>query len=203
MTDYILNGDLYVRIKPKEETKIEYLRNLSGGEFHFFNSSQVIYFEDKEKIEQLPKYVLELLQLIGLIKINTIKDYKVLGLYQVFGTTKSIYMINKKQVEKVSNIKEEFIKLEEFIHRSFYINRFLVNNSSHLPDFLLLYEYANLYLIKEQKTGIYTILSKEDKMFQNYTIGDICIEYYEKEQVYQSMVEQNLKINPENPKHML
>lgn len=203
MTDYILNGDLYVRIQPKEETKIEYLRNLSGGEFHFFNSSQVIYFEDKEKIEQLPKYVLELLQLIGLIKINTIKDYKVLGLYQVFGTTKSIYMINKKQVEKVSNIKEEFIRLEEFIHRSFYINRFLVNNSSHLPDFLLLYEYANLYLIKEQKTGIYTILSKEDKMFQNYTIGDICIEYYEKEQVYQSMVEQNLKINPENPKHML
>lgn len=203
MTDYILNGDLYVRIKPKEETKIEYLRNLSGGEFHFFNSSQVIYFEDKEKIEQLPKYVLELLQLIGLIRINTIKDYKVLGLYQVFGTTKSIYMINKKQVEKVSNIKEEFIRLEEFIHRSFYINRFLVNNSSHLPDFLLLYEYANLYLIKEQKTGIYTILSKEDKMFQNYTIGDICVEYYEKEQVYQSMVEQNLKINPENPKHML
>lgn len=203
MTDYILNGDLYVRIQPKEETKIEYLRNLSGGEFHFFNSSQVIYFEDKEKIEQLPKYVLELLQLIGLIRINTIKDYKVLGLYQAFGTTKSIYMINKKQVEKVSNIKEEFIRLEEFIHRSFYINRFLVNNSSHLPDFLLLYEYANLYLIKEQKTGIYTILSKEDKMFQNYTIGDICIEYYEKEQVYQSMVEQNLKINPENPKHML
>lgn len=203
MTDYILNGDLYVRIKPKEETKIEYLRNLSGGEFHFFNSSQVIYFEDKEKIEQLPKYVLELLQLIGLIRINTIKNYKALGLYQVFGTTKSIYMINKKQVEKVSNIKEEFIRLEEFIHRSFYINRFLVNNSSHLPDFLLLYEYANLYLIKEQKTGIYTILSKEDKMFQNYTIGDICVEYYEKEQVYQSMVEQNLKINPENPKHML
>lgn len=203
MTDYILNGDLYVRIQPKEETKIEYLRNLSGGEFHFFNSSQVIYFEDKEKIEQLPKYVLELLQLIGLIRINTIKNYKALGLYQVFGTTKSIYMINKKQVEKVSNIKEEFIRLEEFIHRSFYINRFLVNNSSHLPDFLLLYEYANLYLIKEQKTGIYTILSKEDKMFQNYAIGDICVEYYEKEQVYQSMVEQNLKINPENPKHML
>ena len=202
MENVILNGELYIKKKPKIETKI--ITNPNAIPEVFDINGNVIEdfdFTNPEHLKLLPASVLNMFESIGAIKRIERTNYEDnVGFYQMILDQNGFYLLNKRfkniyRYKTKEELENEFISLIDFIHHALFIGRYLEPIDIPLSKFVLVYEYDGIYLLKDLENNKYFPISKDHPLQEHFKIGEILPEYYEKEELIKAIVNQEIKPN--------
>lgn len=197
MLNYIVNGEIFIKMVPAETKKYEPTSIGKATAIYSSEANHKYLLSNPEDIKKLPEELLERLENQGLMTSEMEYIYNNRGFYQAFNFEQGTFMVNKKghnlNVYKSANsIEEYYLSLEEFLARSLYIGRIFKSDNPKLPEYILLYTAYGTHILKDTKANSYTVLSVKDPNLRGYIIGDLVPEYYDKENVYQAIIAQEL-----------
>lgn len=157
MSEYIINGDLYVKLKPDITTK-----------WHAIANGQIVMQDLKTgesktlPIEEAPEEVLKDFEKLGLVSSEKIIQ-KDVGLYQIFYDGALYHMFNIETKEDViyssyEEIKEKYLNFYDFIKDGIFILREFTSTDKTKPRYEVLLISNRLCLLKEISTGRYLVM---------------------------------------------
>ena len=194
MEKIIFNGALYIKKAPS--IKLE--TTLVQGTFNIddIRTGASYTVEKPEDLYKFSDFVIKLAEDANLIERKEKIIYDNTDFYHICTNSSSFSLISKslKVIEcfaTLSELEESYISLEDFIARGLYIGRGLTNGNYTLE---LIYAFENNYLLRNPIDGRYTVIDKNNPEIKDYILGNILPIYYDKETVYQEIINQRLKI---------
>lgn len=194
MEKIIFNGAIYIKKAPS--IKLE--TTLVQGAFNIddIRTGASYTVEKPEDLYKFSDFVIKLAEDANLIERKEKIIYDNTDFYHICTNSSSFSLISKslKVIEcfaTLSELEESYISLEDFIARGLYIGRGLTNGNYTLE---LIYAFENNYLLRNPIDGRYTVIDKNNPEIKDYILGNILPIYYDKETVYQEIINQRLKI---------
>lgn len=194
MEKIIFNGAIYIKKAPS--IKLE--TTLVQGAFNIddIRTGASYTVEKPEDLYKFSDFVIKLAEDANLIERKEKIIYDNTDFYHICTNSSSFSLISKslKVIEcfaTLSELEESYISLEDFIARGLYIGRGLTNGNYTLE---LIYAFENNYLLRNPIDGRYTVIDKNNTEIKDYILGNILPIYYDKETVYQEIINQRLKI---------
>lgn len=194
MEKIIFNGALYIKKAPS--IKLE--TTLVQGTFNIddIRTGASYTVEKPEDLYKFSDFVIKLAEDANLIERKEKIIYDNTDFYHICTNSSSFSLISKslKVIEcfaTLSELEESYISLEDFIARGLYIGRALTNGNYALE---LISSFENNYLLRNPIDGRYTAMDKNNPELKDYILGNILPIYYDKETVYQEIINQRLKI---------
>jgi len=194
MEKIIFNGALYIKKAPS--IKLE--TTLVQGTFNIddIRTGASYTVEKPEDLYKFSDFVIKLAEDANLIERKEKIIYDNTDFYHICTNSSSFSLISKSLnviecFATLSELEECYISLEDFIARGLYIGRGLTNGNYTLE---LIYAFENNYLLRNPIDGRYTVIDKNNPEIKDYILGNILPIYYDKETVYQEIINQRLKI---------
>ena len=194
MEEIIFNGALYIKKAPS--IKLE--TTLVQGTFNIddIRTGASYTVEKPEDLYKFSDFVIKLAEDANLIERKEKIIYDNTDFYHICTNSSSFSLISKSLnviecFATLSELEESYISLEDFIARGLYIGRGLTNGNYTLE---LIYAFENNYLLRNPIDGRYTVIDKNNPEIKDYILGNILPIYYDKETVYQEIINQRLKI---------
>lgn len=194
MEKIIFNGALYIKKAPS--IKLE--TTLAQGIFNIddIRTGASYTVEKPEDLYKFSDFVIKLAEDANLIERKEKIIYDNTDFYHIYTNSSSFSLISKSLniiecFATLSELEECYISLEDFIARGLYIGRALTNGNYTLE---LIYAFENNYLLRNPIDGRYTVMDKNNPELKDYILGNILPIYYDKETVYQEIINQRLKI---------
>ena len=194
MEKIIFNGALYIKKAPS--IKLE--TTLVQGTFNIddIRTGASYTVEKPEDLYKFSDFVIKLAEDANLIERKEKIIYDNTDFYHICTNSSSFSLISKSLnviecFATLSELEESYISLEDFIARGLYIGRGLTNGNYTLE---LIYAFENNYLLRNPIDGRYTVIDKNNPEIKDYILGNILPIYYDKETVYQEIINQRLKI---------
>lgn len=194
MEKIIFNGAIYIKKAPS--IKLE--TTLVQGTFNIddIRTGASYTVEKPEDLYKFSDFVIKLAEDANLIERKEKIIYDNTDFYHICTNSSSFSLISKSLnviecFATLSELEECYISLEDFIARGLYIGRGLTNGNYTLE---LIYAFENNYLLRNPIDGRYTVIDKNNPEIKDYILGNILPIYYDKETVYQEIINQRLKI---------
>jgi hypothetical protein len=194
MEKIIFNGALYIKKAPS--IKLE--TTLVQGTFNIddIRTGASYTVEKPEDLYKFSDFVIKLAEDANLIERKEKIIYDNTDFYHICTNSSSFSLISKSLnviecFATLSELEECYISLEDFIARGLYIGRALTNGNYALE---LISSFENNYLLRNPIDGRYTAMDKNNPELKDYILGNILPIYYDKETVYQEIINQRLKI---------
>lgn len=194
MEKIIFNGALYIKKAPS--IKLE--TTLVQGTFNIddIRTGASYTVEKPEDLYKFSDFVIKLAEDANLIERKEKIIYDNTDFYHICTNSSSFSLISKSLnviecFATLSELEECYISLEDLIARGLYIGRGLTNGNYTLE---LIYAFENNYLLRNPIDGRYTVIDKNNPEIKDYILGNILPIYYDKETVYQEIINQRLKI---------
>lgn len=194
MEKIIFNGALYIKKAPS--IKLE--TTLVQGTFNIddIRTGASYTVEKPEDLYKFSDFVIKLAEDANLIERKEKIIYDNTDFYHICTNSSSFSLISKSLnviecFATLGELEECYISLEDFIARGLYIGRGLTNGNYTLE---LIYAFENNYLLRNPIDGRYTVIDKNNPEIKDYILGNILPIYYDKETVYQEIINQRLKI---------
>ena len=193
MEKIIFNGALYIKKAPS--IKLE--TTLVQGTFNIddIRTGASYTVEKPEDLYKFSDFVIKLAEDANLIERKEKIIYDNTDFYHICTNSSSFSLISKSLnviecFATLSELEECYISLEDFIARGLY-GRALTNGNYALE---LISSFENNYLLRNPIDGRYTAMDKNNPELKDYILGNILPIYYDKETVYQEIINQRLKI---------
>ncbi len=193
--DIILNGDLYVKLtnevvyvlEENDKTKA-IIKDIMGDVKD--NEEELLALASFKFAQIMDKLIEEQL----LYKEEESLDKN--GFYKIFYTGNEVIMMSDEENIKYNSLEEvnkKYINLRDFLIRATLVGRYLEPIKDNLPRYAVIYEYEDCLLLHNLNNGMFTTVNAKSSILNNYFLGDNLIEEYKKEDVYQTIVNQELK----------
>ena len=189
MADILINGDIYVNVYAVSnvpEKSIKEAQNLLASSLTGEETEEEIY----------EKYLNFLEDAIESDTDDREYDYVFnSGFYRLIMNTGDPCLFNPSNnctvfLGSFDNLNEKYLNLNNFIEKANYIGRYLEPLDINLPSYIALYEYENIYLLKDFTTGKYTTEHKNN--LKDYKLG-LKSEHFNRLDVYRDIIDQEMK----------
>ncbi len=194
--DIILNGDLYIKLT----NEVSYILEENDKTRDIINDimSDVKDVDDEElaslasfKFAQIMDRLIEE-QLFYKEEESLDKN----GFYKIFFTGNEVIMMSNEKNVKYNSLEEvnkTYINLRDFLIKANLVGRYLEPIKDNMPRYAIIYEYKDCLLLHNLNNGMFTTVNAKSSILNDYFLGDNIKEEYKKEDVYQTIINQELK----------
>lgn len=191
MPNIIMNGDIYIKLNPDRKTKMKLSPIVRDAKLY---ETDTRTGKTKEiPLTNIPYYVYEKLEKDGFATREDITIFNNNGFYQIFSDASSIRMVNREtnevlEYKTMEEISSSFINLYDFINKGVSCGRYFASTDTSKPEYELLLSYQQYYLLKNIRTGEYTVKDKHHKELDGYEILGFLPNYIDNHTLYKDII---------------